>query len=80
MNYILERNVQIGYMIADEVHGQLPPLQKDVYWGQTNPILPHTKASIKKRDFVFDGHLVDIRFNEDEMVLVNPNDKNYFHV
>lgn len=34
MNYILDRNIQVAYMMADDVHGQLPPLQKDLYWGK----------------------------------------------
>jgi len=70
MNYILDRNIQVAYMMADDVHGQLPPLQKDLYWGERNPILPHTRASIKKRDNIFAGHLADMKLNDEEMHVI----------
>lgn len=66
----MDRNVQIGYLLADEIHGQLPPLQKDLFWGQTNPLLPHTKASIQKRDKVFAGHLAHFKLKGDESDIV----------
>uniref|UniRef100_A0A915JGG6 Uncharacterized protein n=1 Tax=Romanomermis culicivorax TaxID=13658 RepID=A0A915JGG6_ROMCU len=63
-------------MLADDVHNQLPPLEKDMFWGQSNPVLPHTKASLKKRDVVFEGHLNEMRFDDDEMVLVRSAGRN----
>jgi len=76
MNYILDRNIQVAYMMADDVHGQLPPLQKDLYWGERNPILPHTRASMKKRDNVFEGHLADMKLDDEDMHIITAEEMN----
>lgn len=78
LNYILDRNIQIAYMIADDLHGQLPIMERDVYWGQPNPMVPHTKASLKKRDVIFKGHLSTIKIKDEDMILVQPSDEEYF--
>lgn len=38
--------------------------------GQRNPILPHTRASMKKRDNIFEGHLADMKLNDEEMNII----------
>uniref|UniRef100_A0A915JIT6 Bestrophin homolog n=1 Tax=Romanomermis culicivorax TaxID=13658 RepID=A0A915JIT6_ROMCU len=70
LNYVLDRNVQIAHLLADGVHGQLPPLQKDLYWGQANPHVPYTKASMKHKDKIFNGHLAKFSIPEDEQATV----------
>lgn len=77
LNYILDRNVQIAYMLADDVHAQLPVLERDVFWGQSNPIIPHTKASMKKPDIAFKSHLSMVKIKNEDMVLVKATDEEY---
>jgi len=74
LNYVLDRNFQISFMLAEQVHGQLPPLEKDLYWGQSDPKVPHTKASIKHRDKIFGGHLANFKLDEDEQEVVEAVD------
>lgn len=72
MNYILDRNVQVAYMIADDTHGQVPDLEQDIFWGQANVLMPYTKASLKKKDHYFAGHLADFSIPDDDMDVISP--------
>ncbi len=62
-------------MIGDDIHGQMPELSKDPFWGQSNPLIPHTVASLKRRDIVFEGHLASFKLKQDEMSLVEPEEE-----
>lgn len=79
LNYVLDRNVQIAYMLADQVNGQLPPLEKDVFWGQSNPMVAHTKASLQRRDHIFAGHLANFKLKEKEQHVVTQEEVEASH-
>ena len=43
LNYLIDRHVQVSYMIVDDMHSNSPELVKDVYWNQVIPTaLPYT--------------------------------------
>ena len=44
-NYITDRNLRVGLLIVDEEHDYVPPLQRDIYWNEDAPQMPHTVAS-----------------------------------
>ncbi|KRZ80192.1 Protein pelota -like protein [Trichinella papuae] len=50
INYIVERNLQAGYLIADENYGRIPPLERDIHWNDVQAEIPHTAASIGLKD------------------------------
>ncbi|XP_062560079.1 bestrophin-4-like isoform X2 [Armigeres subalbatus] len=46
VNWMIDRNVQVSYLIVDEMHHEHPTLVKDQYWDEGFPVeLPHTVAS-----------------------------------
>lgn len=46
VNWIVDRNVQVSYLIVDEMHHEHPELIKDQYWDEVLPAeLPYTVAS-----------------------------------
>lgn len=46
--WLVDRNVQMCFIIVDRVHNNLPPLKKDMYWGKIAPAsLPYTAAAKK---------------------------------
>ncbi|XP_068210208.1 bestrophin-4-like [Palaemon carinicauda] len=46
VNYLIDRNLQISYMIVDEMHEEHPELIQDIYWDEVFPVeLPYTVAS-----------------------------------
>ncbi|XP_077983031.1 bestrophin-2a-like [Glandiceps talaboti] len=49
LNYIIDRNVQVGFSIVDALHRQIPNLEKDKNWDQLIVELPYTKSSMKYR-------------------------------
>ncbi|KAE8744425.1 hypothetical protein FOCC_FOCC008900 [Frankliniella occidentalis] len=46
VNWIVDRNVQVSYLIVDEMHHEHPELIRDQYWDEVLPVeLPYTVAS-----------------------------------
>ncbi|XP_042149284.1 bestrophin-4 [Ixodes scapularis] len=46
MNWVIDRNIQVSYLVVDEMHQNHPELLKDQYWNEVMPPeLPYTLAS-----------------------------------
>ena len=46
MNWLIDRNLQVAYLIVDEMHAEHPELVKDQYWDEGVPDeLPYTVAA-----------------------------------
>ena len=45
MNWFIDRNIQVSYLIVDEMHAEHPELIKDTYWDTAFPELPYTAAA-----------------------------------
>lgn len=51
VNWMVDRNVQVSYLIVDEMHHEHPTLVKDQYWDEGFPQeLPHTVASAEHKE------------------------------
>ncbi|XP_057367856.1 bestrophin-1-like [Daphnia carinata] len=44
-NWLIDRNLQVSYLIVDEMHNEHPELLRDQYWDEMPQELPHTIAS-----------------------------------
>lgn len=46
VNWIIDRNLQVSYLIVDEMHHEHPELIRDQYWDEVFPVeLPYTAAA-----------------------------------
>jgi hypothetical protein len=62
MNWIIDRNVQVGLLIVDQMYMNTPMLEKDPYWGIADPQIPYTKSALSsKLDSPFMGSTADLR-------------------
>uniref|UniRef100_A0A6P7G6Z3 Bestrophin homolog n=1 Tax=Diabrotica virgifera virgifera TaxID=50390 RepID=A0A6P7G6Z3_DIAVI len=51
VNWMVDRNLQVSYLIVDEIHHDHPELVKDQYWDEVFPQeLPYTEAARAIRD------------------------------
>ncbi|XP_055854090.1 bestrophin-2 isoform X2 [Episyrphus balteatus] len=51
VNWMVDRNLQVSYMIVDEMHHEHPELIKDQYWDEIFPNeLPYSQATEKFRE------------------------------
>lgn len=50
VNWMVDRNIQVSYIIVDEMHHDHPELVKDQYWDDLMPDLPYTLAAQKIRE------------------------------
>lgn len=50
VNWIIDRNLQVSYMIVDEMHHEHPELIKDQYWDAILPEdLPYTEGTLREQ-------------------------------
>uniref|UniRef100_A0A671L8X9 Bestrophin homolog n=1 Tax=Sinocyclocheilus anshuiensis TaxID=1608454 RepID=A0A671L8X9_9TELE len=45
-NWLTDRNFQVSMMAVDEMYGDLPMMERDRYWNDSNPRPPYTAATL----------------------------------
>uniref|UniRef100_A0A3Q2CUF6 Bestrophin homolog n=1 Tax=Cyprinodon variegatus TaxID=28743 RepID=A0A3Q2CUF6_CYPVA len=45
-NWLIDRNFQVSMMAVDEMYGDLPVMERDRYWNDSNPRPPYTAATL----------------------------------
>ncbi|XP_047522701.1 bestrophin-4 isoform X2 [Pieris napi] len=76
VNWLIDRNLQVSYMIVDEMHHEHPELVKDQYWDEVFPSeLPYTIATENQREEHPEPSTarVAVPLRQRSMVTVNPS-------
>ncbi|XP_010212582.1 PREDICTED: bestrophin-1-like [Tinamus guttatus] len=66
-NWLIDRNLQVSLMAVDEMHQDLPLLEKDLYWNEPDPQPPYTAATAEYKRPSFLGSTFDISMQKEEM-------------
>ncbi|XP_078270914.1 bestrophin-4-like [Rhinoraja longicauda] len=66
-NWLIDRNFQVSLLAVDEMHQNLPALEKDKYWNDNDPKPPYTAATTEHRKPSFLGSTFDISMLKEEM-------------
>ncbi|GAA6083175.1 bestrophin-4 [Tachysurus ichikawai] len=61
-NQLIDRNIQVSMLAVDDMHRNLPPLQKDKYWTDKGPSRAFTAARS-----IFMGSTYDMRVTDEDM-------------
>ncbi|CAL8116070.1 unnamed protein product [Orchesella dallaii] len=82
LNWMVDRNLQVSYLIVDEMHNNHPELLKDQYWDEVFPTeLPHTVASEMYRDEPPLPSTANIHVSKDDGEIISPPSvKSIFHM
>ncbi|XP_002732879.2 bestrophin-4-like [Saccoglossus kowalevskii] len=73
VNFMVDRNLQVGLLTVDEMYGKHPKLDKDMYWDKVVFQMPYTKASIShKRENSWMGSTTDMHMGEDTFWITTP--------
>ena len=48
-NWMIDRNLQVSYLIVDEMHAEHPEMVRDQFWDDLYPELPYTAAAEETR-------------------------------
>ncbi|KAM5247266.1 bestrophin-1 [Ctenodactylus gundi] len=67
INWIIDRNLQVSLLSVDEMHQDLPPMERDMYWNETEPRPPYTAAAAPCRRISFLGSTFNISLQKEEM-------------
>lgn len=52
---LVDRNVQVSYVIVDQMHRKSPKLSRDMFWDNLEPEMPYTQAAASYRKDPFFG-------------------------
>ncbi|KAG7496335.1 bestrophin-3 isoform X1 [Solea senegalensis] len=63
-NWIIDRNLQVSLLAVDEMHMDLPPLTKDMYWNDCDARPPYTLAAADYCIPSFLGSTTDMGLSE----------------
>ncbi|XP_035494456.2 bestrophin-2 [Scophthalmus maximus] len=67
-NWLIDRNFQVSMMAVDEMFGDLPKMERDRYWNDSNPRPPYTAATLfVLRKPSFQGSTFDMAIPKEEM-------------
>ncbi|XP_062866445.1 bestrophin-2 [Trichomycterus rosablanca] len=67
-NWLIDRNFQVSMMAVDEMYGDLPKMERDRYWNDSNPRPPYTAATLfVLRKPSFQGSTFDMTIPKEEM-------------
>ncbi|CAG7705189.1 unnamed protein product [Allacma fusca] len=73
LNWLVDRNLQVSYLIVDEMHHDHPELMKDQWWGDDlPPELPYTVASEQYRHDPPVSSTAKIKVSQDDGEIVSP--------
>ncbi|XP_026901546.1 bestrophin-1 isoform X3 [Acinonyx jubatus] len=75
-NWIVDRSLQVSLLAVDEMHQDLPPMERDMYWNDPEPQPPYTAASAQYRRPSFLGSTFNISLHKEDMGFqANPEDE-----
>nr|XP_021491758.1 bestrophin-1 [Meriones unguiculatus] len=73
-NWLIDRHLQVSLLSVDEMHQDLPPLERDIYWNEPDPQPPYTVASAQSRRASFMGSTFNINMQEEDMEIQSEDD------
>lgn len=74
INWMIDRNLQVSYMIVDEMHHEHPELIRDQYWDEVFPAeLPYTVASQREGPPEPSTATINVKPTDAEMIPVVPS-------
>uniref|UniRef100_A0A915EHT8 Bestrophin homolog n=1 Tax=Ditylenchus dipsaci TaxID=166011 RepID=A0A915EHT8_9BILA len=68
-NWIIDRNLQVGFSIVDDCYGRVPELEKDVFWEETLPEPLYTPESANRPHNPMLGSCNDHASQEDALLM-----------
>ncbi|XP_073430175.1 bestrophin-1 [Dendrobates tinctorius] len=66
-NWLIDRNFQVSLLAVDEMHQNVPPLEKDVYWNDSDAQPPYTASTVETRRPSFMGSAFDISLQKEDL-------------
>ncbi|XP_038640794.1 bestrophin-2 [Scyliorhinus canicula] len=67
-NRLIDRNFQVSMMAVDDMYQDLPLMEKDRYWNESNPRPPYTAATVMVlQKPSFQGSTFDMTISKDDM-------------
>lgn len=74
VNWMIDRNLQVSYMIVDEMHHEHPELIRDQYWDEVFPAeLPYTLASQREGPPEPSTAAISVKATDAEMIPIVPS-------
>ncbi|KAG1652711.1 Bestrophin-3 [Nymphon striatum] len=72
-NYIIDRIIQVPFLIVDEMHLKHPKIVKDTFWDDVEPKLPYTKSTVNNKIEPFLGSTAQLNVDPEEQEFLPMN-------
>ncbi|CAK9298061.1 unnamed protein product [Gordionus sp. m RMFG-2023] len=69
VNWIIDRNLQISFLIVDGLYNVTPTLEKDIHWDDDQPDLPYTAAAKEFKKAPWMGSTANIFLDPEDMAV-----------
>ncbi|XP_077997863.1 bestrophin-3-like isoform X2 [Glandiceps talaboti] len=73
MNWVVDRNLQVSYLIVDHVYKMHIPLVKDKHYDTLTPEIPYTEFAYKNKTEAWMGSAFRVRMSKSDMAIVTPS-------
>nr|XP_020641742.1 bestrophin-3 isoform X1 [Pogona vitticeps] len=67
-NWCIDRNLQVSLLAVDEMHMNLPPMKKDIYWNDSSARPPYTLAAADSCIPSFLGSTVEMSLTDSQFL------------
>jgi hypothetical protein len=64
LNWVIDRNIQVSYLIVDTLYRNVPKPSKDSLWTEVEPDLPYTQAAANFKGTPFFGSTTAMNISE----------------
>jgi len=61
VNFCIDRNLEVTMIVADQMYGKHPKLEKDKFWNVEKPEIPYTAAAANHKVEPYMGSTFDMR-------------------
>lgn len=69
MNWLIDRNIQVGFLAVDSTNRTTPKVERDVFWNDPDAEIPYTEATANLQHDPYMGSAAPIRFEAHFLLL-----------
>ncbi|XP_054722726.1 bestrophin-2-like [Uloborus diversus] len=70
INWFIDRNIQVSYLIVDDMYGKLAKIEKDQHFGRGSVELPYTEAALSYKAHNYKGSTMDMVVSPKEQAII----------
>lgn len=62
LNWLIDRNIQVGFLAVDSTNRPTPKVERDVFWNDPDAEIPYTEATANLQHDPYMGSAAPVRY------------------